>query len=482
MPADTAYYLYRSGFSAAPLGGVYIGAEQTVTGTTGPPLNAWTHLAITYNGIVEQLYVNGALAASRNQTGTIQTSTGVLHIGGDSVWGEYFLGAIDEVRIYNVALTAAQIQTDMNTPVVAPVADTTPPSVAITTPAGGATLSATTTVTASASDNVGVVGVQFQLDGANLGAEATASPYSVSWDTTKSANGSHTLTAIARDAAGNKTTSAAVAVNTSNTPPGNLVVLMQDAGAGNILSFHINATPVSITDLAGVTTSLIGGALPLELTHLDLAPTLAVPAASLRAATYTSVNLALASPQLVVLVNGVPTQVSNPTLTQTSLSVPITALNLTAGGTLGLKLDFDIPNSVSVDANGNYTITPVVHSATVTPSVSPGMQLVDVVGQVVNLPASPASSFDFQVPGVTGTTRIITDANTVFDSGLTAFSGLQKNQFVEVEAVLQGDGTFLAKFVELSASDQTLRMQGVVTGVQLNSQNQIIGVNVVPQN
>ncbi|MFI5104448.1 MAG: hypothetical protein ACHP79_05960, partial [Terriglobales bacterium] len=70
----------------------------------------------------------------------------------------------------------------------------------------------------------------------------------------------------------------------------------------------------------------------------------------------------------------------------------------------------------------------------------------------------------------------------VFDSGLTAFSGLQKNQFVEVEAVLQGDGTFLAKFVELSASDQTLRMQGVATGVQLNSQNQIIGVNVVPQN
>ena len=50
-----------------------------------------------------------------------------------------------------------------------PTADGTPPSVSITAPAAGATIAATTTVTASASDNVGVVGVQFKLDGTNLG-------------------------------------------------------------------------------------------------------------------------------------------------------------------------------------------------------------------------------------------------------------------------------------------------------------------------
>src|SRR5437763_12960091 len=79
--------------------------------------------------------------------------------------------------------------------------DTTPPTVSITAPAGGASVSATVSVTATASDNVGVVGVQFKLDGANLGVEDTASPYSVSWDTTTATNGSHTLTAVARDAA-----------------------------------------------------------------------------------------------------------------------------------------------------------------------------------------------------------------------------------------------------------------------------------------
>jgi len=60
------------------------------------------------------------------------------------------------------------------------------------------------TVSANASDTVGVVGVQFKLDGANLGAEATSAPYSVTWNTTTMANGSHTLSAVARDAAGNQ--------------------------------------------------------------------------------------------------------------------------------------------------------------------------------------------------------------------------------------------------------------------------------------
>ena len=70
---------------------------------------------------------------------------------------------------------------------------------------------------ATASDNVGVAGVQFKLDGANLGAEDTASPYSVAWNSTTATNGSHTLTAVARDAAGNMTISVGVSVTVNNT-------------------------------------------------------------------------------------------------------------------------------------------------------------------------------------------------------------------------------------------------------------------------
>src|SRR4029078_1943861 len=79
-------------------------------------------------------------------------------------------------------------------------------------------------VTANASDNIGVVGVQFLLDGVNLGAEDVVAPYSVSWNTLTAINGNHTLTARARDAAGNNATSAGVVVTVSN--PANLIVAM----------------------------------------------------------------------------------------------------------------------------------------------------------------------------------------------------------------------------------------------------------------
>jgi hypothetical protein len=76
------------------------------------------------------------------------------------------------------------------------------------------------TSAAAAADNVGVAGVQFRLDGASIGAEITAAPYSMNWDSTGASNGAHTLTAVARDAAGNSTVSSPVTVTVSNaTPP-----------------------------------------------------------------------------------------------------------------------------------------------------------------------------------------------------------------------------------------------------------------------
>jgi hypothetical protein len=98
-----------------------------------------------------------------------------------------------------------------------PPPDTSAPTIALTAPANGAAVSGTIAVSATASDNVGVTGVQFTLDGGNLGALDTTPPYSISWNTTTAASGSHSLTATARDAAGNVTTSAAVSVTVSNS-------------------------------------------------------------------------------------------------------------------------------------------------------------------------------------------------------------------------------------------------------------------------
>ena len=319
-PGGIVYGLYADQAGGRPLGEMFIGSERSVAGTAAVPLNAWTHLATTYDGSQLRLYVNGALAASTAVTGAMAASTGVLHLGGNSVWGEWFAGLIDEVRVYNRALSVGEVQQDMATAVSGspPPPDTSPPSapsglsastaigsatlgwtassdnvgvsrynvhrsqtsgftpaagnriaqptgtgytdsglaagtyyyrvtaedaagnissasaqvtavvpadqppsVSVTAPASGATVSSTVSVSAGASDDVGVAGVQFKLGAANLGSEDTSAPYSISWDTTTVSNGSYSITAVARDTAGQTTTSTAITVTVSNSsgPP-----------------------------------------------------------------------------------------------------------------------------------------------------------------------------------------------------------------------------------------------------------------------
>ncbi len=95
--------------------------------------------------------------------------------------------------------------------------DTTSPSVSVIAPVSGFTASGTITLSASATDNVGVAGVQFRVDGLNVGSEDTTSPYSISWNSASVANSSHSITVVARDAAGNIGISAPITVTVANT-------------------------------------------------------------------------------------------------------------------------------------------------------------------------------------------------------------------------------------------------------------------------
>ena len=116
---DDNYYLEASTDNdGVPCGGGTFGtADVQAFGTAVLPLNTWTHIATTYDGATLAFYVNGVQAWSFAQTGDIVTSSNPLQIGGDSIYGQFFQGTIDEVRVYNTALTAAQIQADMNTPI-----------------------------------------------------------------------------------------------------------------------------------------------------------------------------------------------------------------------------------------------------------------------------------------------------------------------------------------------------------------------------
>ena len=178
--------------------------------------SGWHLLAATFDGTTGKLYVDGVLVGSDTFTPTntnLPLYIGRYFAGNGNGWN----GVLDEVRLYNRALSAAEVLTILNA--TGGSSDTTPPTVSITAPAANATVSNTITVSATAGDNVAVADVQFQLDGVNLGADLTTAPYSISWDTTAASNGTHNLTAIARDTSGNKTTSAVVSVTVSNTAP-----------------------------------------------------------------------------------------------------------------------------------------------------------------------------------------------------------------------------------------------------------------------
>src|SRR6202040_1096764 len=159
----------------------------TVSGTTTVSANASDNVGVV--GV--QFRLDGANLSAEDTAAPYSISWNTT----TATNGSHTLTAIARDAAGNTATATAVTVTVSN--------DTTPPTVSISAPANGATVSGTVTVSANASDNVGVVGVQFRLDGANLAVEDTTAPYSISWDTTTASNGSHTLTAVARDAAGN---------------------------------------------------------------------------------------------------------------------------------------------------------------------------------------------------------------------------------------------------------------------------------------
>lgn len=428
-PGGLEYALYGGDGSGRAAAYAFVGGDQGVTAPSALPADAWRHLASTYDGGALRLYTDGVLVATRSLAGAVPPSTGALKIGGNAVWSEWFSGLIDDVRVYNRALTATEIAGDMNTPVtpmtppppdtqpptapsgltataaastvtlgwaaatdnvgvtgydvhrsttagftpspatliattvslghvdaglapgtyhyrviardlaglsgppsaaaqatiqgdlstptmptnlvatggigqvglswtastddvvvsaydvhrsttpgfdpsdathIGTVTATTyldsnlpagtyryrvvardaagrssepssdvpgissadgPPTVAVTAPTADATVAGTVQLTAAAGDDVGIAGVQFRVDGASVGAEDTTSPYAATWNSTVVPNGSHTITALARDSAGNVTTSATVAVTVANAAPTGLVAAYGFNGA-----------------------------------------------------------------------------------------------------------------------------------------------------------------------------------------------------------------------------------------------------------
>ena len=254
-----AYFLHASGDGPLqPAGGATFGSSTNyVSGPTANPLNTWTHLALTYDGAALRLYVNGAQAATRATTGAIQTTTNPLWIGGNQPYGEYFQGLIDEARVYNRALTPAEIQNDMNIPVVPAAPDTTPPSAPSGLSATAAGASQVNLSWTASTDNVGVAGYRVErCQGATCtNFTQVGTPTATTFnDTGLAASTTYRYRVRAADQADNFSAYSAIATATTATPPDTTPPSAPTGLAGTAVSMsQIDLTWTASTDTVGVT-------------------------------------------------------------------------------------------------------------------------------------------------------------------------------------------------------------------------------------
>ncbi|MFD0468328.1 LamG-like jellyroll fold domain-containing protein [Nonomuraea thailandensis] len=265
---DLAYVLSAGSDSNRPHTVIHTTGEVGTGGTASLPLNTWTHLAATYDGTTLRLYVNGALTSERAAGGPIRTDNGVLRIGGNSLWGEHFNGLIDEVRIYNRALNAVQIQTDMNTPIgAAPEPDTQAPTAPGSPAATGGPGSAHLTWTA-ATDNVGVEGYTVHRSTTPgftpSGANQVGSAQTTSFTDAGMAAGMYHYRIRAFDAASNVSPSSAEVSATVTTPPANpglVAAYGMNENAGSTLTDSAGANTGTLTNTTWTATGKYGPAL-----------------------------------------------------------------------------------------------------------------------------------------------------------------------------------------------------------------------------
>jgi len=237
----------------------------TITSPTSSPTYTTTGSSLTLQGTasdnvgVTQVTWTNSRGGSGTATGTSSWATNAIALqAGSNALTVTARDAAGNMAQANLTVT---------------LGDTSPPTIAVTTPVAGATLTTTVAVSGSATDNVGVAGVQFKLDGVNLGAEVTAAPYAVTWNTTATPDGVHVLSAVARDAAGNMATSGGVSVTVSNgsarvidvTPPAISQVSMSVTSTRATIGWTTNE-PSDTQVEYGVTNSY-GTLAPLDTTR-----------------------------------------------------------------------------------------------------------------------------------------------------------------------------------------------------------------------
>jgi chitinase len=220
--------------------------NATVSGTVSVTASASDNVGVTK----VEFYVNGVLQSSDTATPYgYSWNTSSLASGTYTLMAKAYDAAGNVGQSTNVAVTV--------------VKDTTAPVVSLTAPSNYATVNGTVTVSAYASDNVGVSKVEFSVDGA-LRAAVNTTPYNYYWNSIAAGNGSHTLSVKAYDATGNVSTTSLVTVTVSNNSISQNVITGDINGDGIVdVSDALLALQIAVGNVQSA---------PDELQRGDIAP------------------------------------------------------------------------------------------------------------------------------------------------------------------------------------------------------------------
>ncbi len=246
----------------------------------------------------------------------------------------------------------------------------------------------------------------------------------------------------------------------------NLVLFAEDQASGNVLSFELTISSITMSTAGGSPVTVLSGAeaVPLEWRHLGLAPTV-IQTANIAAVTYTAMNVTVVSPRMTVFdpLTGSFPAVTPAACTGASFNVTIPINLVIASSTLtGARLDLNLRDSVEFDAMNNFCLRPLF--AVVPTSFVVGQLPGDfdgVLGTVSNLSTS-GGRFDFTVFSSNELVTVTTDTNTHFE-GPAGLGNLANGERLLVDAQLQTGGSFLGQdVIRESTSTTAQQLRGLV--------------------
>src|SRR5262245_58142031 len=260
--------------------------------------------------------------------------------------------------------------------------------------------------------------------------------------------------------------------NSSTTPAamGNVTIQTGDATNDQIVKFELTINSITLTAAAGTsnTQNLLDHPREVEFEH-EAGSFEPLTLAHVPPGTYSGATLMVSNPEVVAVVNGVPTKLAA-SLSSSTINVTFASNIMVGNSPMFLNFDLDMTNSLTINGN-TATVSPTFKVTATTVAANEenedddNGEIEDVHGKVTAVSAANATPTTFTIQTSQSTITFATDANTRFSDGLTSFSDVKVGQVLEVDGMTKSDGTKLATKVELEEGENGMEVEGIVSAV-----------------